>query len=247
MTTTSVEAMPDRHEPMSGGSLRSKAKLRRKLAQLSGEGLGAVLRKAFKDHVYRTREYVILEWLPVVGQSYSDAPVQRDVRVVGPDDEMPDLSRYFASQAAGTEATIRAGCIGTFAMKDGDVVGISLISRQDYWEPSDRNWFPVRDGEAYQFGWLVAPDQRSFAVASRLVKVSTGYLAALGCRRTYCAVDTWNTNSLGSLLFMGFQEAGECVTSHRLLRWSWTTRETYQEPKFKRYQRNRAGRTRSSG
>ena len=183
---------------------------------------------------------------PTDGQSYSDAPLQRDVLAVGPDDEMPDLSRYFASQAPGTEATIRAGCIGFFAMKNGDVIGFGLVSRQDYWAPSSRTMFPVRDGEAYKFGWLVAQDQRSFAVASRLVKVSTGYLAAVGCRRTYCAVETWNTNSLGSLIFMGFQEAGECLTAHRLLWWSWSTRETYQEPKFKRYQRKRAGRARSS-
>jgi len=241
--TTSVDRLPDRHGPTSGGSLRRK--LSRKLAQLRAQGFGAIMRKAFRDHVYREREYVILEWLPVEDQSYSDAPVQRDVRVVGPDDEMPDLSRYFASQAAGTEATIRAGGIGFFAMKVGDVVGMSLASRQDYWEASDRTWFPVREGEAYQFGWLVAPDQRSFAVASRLVKVGAHYLAAVGCRRTYCAVETWNKNSLVSLLYLGYREAGECVTAHRLLRWSWLTNETYQDARFKRYQRKGA-RARSS-
>lgn len=242
--TTSVDRLPDRHTPMSGGSLSRK--LQRKLAQLGAQGFSAVVRKAFRDHVYREREYVILEWLPMEGQSYSDAPLQRDVHVVGPDDEMPDLSRYFASQAAGTEATIRAGGIGFFAMKDGDVVGMSLASRQDYWEASDRTWFPVRDGEAYQFGWLVAPDQRSFAVALRLVKVGAAYLAAVGCRRTYCAVETWNKNSLASLLYLGYREAGELVTAHRLWCWSWSSKETYREPRYKRYQRKGADRARSS-
>jgi GNAT superfamily N-acetyltransferase len=247
--STSVERSLD----LRGSSLGTRAaalrgKLQRKLDQVRAQGIGAVLSKGFKDHIYGTRELVILEKFTETSKSRRDPLTQDNVVVVQPGDPLPDMSRYFsASQIAGCEATIRAGCTCFFAVKDGHVVGFGFAALSDYYETEYQRWFRVSDAEAYTFNWLVVSDQRSFVLASRLEKACAAYLARRGCRRLYCVVETWNTSSLGTLLFLGYQESGEFLTLRRLFHWSWSTRKTGQEPRFARYQRKRTGRRQASG
>jgi RimJ/RimL family protein N-acetyltransferase len=246
--STSVERSLDAASISDGRASCLREKLYRKLGQVRSQGLGPILRKAFRDHVYRRRDWVILERFLEVSETNSDAAAQADVIVVEPGDSLPDLPRQFSAvQIASHEATIRAGCTGFFAVKDGEVVGVVFGSREDYYEVPERSWFRVSEGEAYMFGWLIAPGHRSFTIASRLVKAGNAHMATRGCRRLYCAVESWNTSSLGPLLFLGYQEAGEVLIIRRLLRWAWSTREAYREPRFARYQRKRASRARSSG
>jgi GNAT superfamily N-acetyltransferase len=246
--STSVERSLDlRASSLGARASALRGKLQSKLDQVRARGIGAVIFKAFKDHIYGTRELVILEKFPETGRSGRDPLKQGDVVVVQPGDPLPDMSRYFsASQIAGCQGTIRAGCTGFFALKDGHVVGFGFAALSDYYETQYHRWFRVRDAEAYTFNWLVVSDQRSFALASRLEKACAAYLARRGCRRLYCVVETWNTSSLGTLLFLGYQESGEFVTLRRLLRGSWSTRKTGQEPRFARYQRKHGGRRQAS-
>jgi GNAT superfamily N-acetyltransferase len=248
MSTSVERSLGSRTSSLGTRASTLRWKLRRKLDQVRSQGLGAVLSKGFKDHVYRTRELVVLQKFPEAGRPGRDPLKQGNVVVVQPGDSLPDMSRYFsAAQRVGCEATIRAGCTGFFAIKDGDVVGFGFAALSDYYETDYHRWFPVADAEAYTFNWLVVPDQRSFAIASRLEKACAAYLAQRGCRRLYCVVETWNTSSFGTLLFLGYQEFGEFLMLRRLFGWSWSTRKTGQEPRFARYHRKRTPRRQASG
>jgi hypothetical protein len=248
MSTSVERSLEARASSFGARASALRWKLRRKLDQVRSQGFGPVLAKAFKDHVYRTRELVVLEKFIETARPGRDPLSQGNVVVVQSGDSMPDMSRYFsAAQKAGCEETIRAGCIGFFAVKDGDVVGFGFAALSDYYETQYQRWFPVRDAEAYTFNWLIVPDQRSFAVASRIEKACVAYLAQRGYRRLYCVVETWNTSSFGTLLFLGYQEFGEFLTLRRLFGWSWSTKKTGQAPRFARYHRKRAGRHQASG
>jgi GNAT superfamily N-acetyltransferase len=238
MSTSVERSLDSRASSLGARASALRWKLQRKLDQVRAQGLRAVLSKGFKDHVYRSRELVVLEKLTEPG---CDPVTQGNVVVVQPGDPLPDMRRYFsAAQAAGSAATIQAGCTGFFAVKDGHTVGFGFAALSDYYETDYQRWFPVGPAEAYTFNWLVVPGQRSFAVAAQLEKACAGWLAQRGCRRLYCVFETWNTSSLGTLLFLGYRESGEFVTLRRFLGWSWSTSKTDQEPRFTRYQRKRS-------
>jgi hypothetical protein len=237
--STGIDQLSDT-APSNELSSALQGKLQKKVDDLRALGLGGTLRKAFYDHLYRTRDYVVTEYVIEPHGPSPDPAEHKDVMAIGPDDQMPDFRRHFGdAKAAETEATIRAGKLCFVVLKDDAVVALCFCTMDDHYEASDQFCFPVRDGEAYFFGHLAPSSQRGFAAYSRLLKFAVAFLSSRGCHRLYATVEPWNLNALGPQLFLGFREAGEILHLRRFLWWSWSTTEPYAGLRYPRYQRRR--------
>lgn len=202
------------------------ARLRHRLRR---EGVGAVLRKAFADHVFRSSTSVVLEADSRevrLGEIRVDPGVA--LLAMSGDDPVPPLCPWMRHRHADFARMLKEGLLGFFVLRDDVAVGCAWIALSDHHDPRTREHYAVAPGEAYHFSWLLDPAERPRGTALPFVRWVVASLRDRGIRRMYGVVDRANRASYRVLERFGYRESGTLVRHYVVLHRCWTRVSRYE-------------------
>jgi|GEM_PF-6369904 len=197
------------------------SKIKKLVEQIKSKGLGSVLNKARRDHIF-ARNHEICIRLDMANPTYQWFAKERghDVFEIKTKDD-PALARAkrdFPKRGRGLDEYIEVGCWIYTIELDGRVVGLFVCAHRNFYDKNlYRLTFELEPHECYGFGFLVNPQDRG-SQAAKLV-LSEGFRMLLKHGKTHMnAVCTSESPPLYRFyLRIGFVPTGKAIDFYRIL------------------------------
>ena len=197
------------------------SKIKKFVGQVRDAGLGSVLNKARRDHIF-ARHHEIYIRLAMADLSYQWFAQERgyDVFEIKTKDNpaLDRAKRDFPKRGRGFDDYIDVGCWIYTIESDGRVVGLYICALENFYDKNlYRLNFKLEPHECYGFGFLVNPKDRG-SQAAKLI-LSEGFRMLLGQGKTHMkAVCTSESPALYRFyLRMGFIPTGKAIDFYRIL------------------------------
>ncbi len=217
---------------MSGvrGHRGADSRIGRAAANVRKLGLGGLVAKAVRDHVFRQELSFILarrtDDLPPADMLPKPDGVQLVELTRG--DAVPPLGGWLSHRRADFESLLDDGRVGMFALADGEAIACIWASTEDFRDPNSGLFVKVPEGEAYAFGMMVDHQHRDRNVARLLAIFGLQCIQARGVARVFNYCDVGNETSYRAQAAIGFAETGELMVETRLLRLNLQSRRRYR-------------------
>lgn len=203
--------------------------LRRFRDRLARDGAWSAIRKALRDHLYRSSDSVVMEVDPRTIRFGAARPTPGlTFAVLRAHDEVPPLCPFLAHRRGDLAGMLTAGKIGVFVLRDGVAVGCAWLALSDHHDARVREFYPVVPGEAYHYSWLLDPAERTRGTALIFVRWTLQWLRAEDIVRAFGVIDRDNRASYRIHQHFGYREAGMLVRHFHLFHVRWTLMSRYQ-------------------
>jgi len=186
-------------------------KLRKHIKQ---KGLGQTFRALWKRYVFFHWELLWLERdlvSPVAPHKLRPCPPVR-MMLITPQNATA-FTKHFGDRVTTMAELAAEGHIGyMYVDEEGHAVGFIFTATRDYYDRHYyRCWFPVKEGEFFEFGGEVIPAYFGTSLSFDAQITLWETMAAQGCNTVVDVCEINNIQALKMHIRMGYQERG-CIT-----------------------------------
>lgn len=193
-------------------------------ARIRTQGVRAVLKKLFHDHIYSVDHVLLLtraldEDYPLKRVTLSN---MQAVFSSSPKDCAPLLAAY-PDRRKYFETYLEKGCTAAFAVRGDQVVAYVWVATKDFYDAFLYRYdFKIQDKQIYQFAGYVEPAFRGKPVSLALMNLVNAYFAERGYNSTLAAVSTSNEVSMRFHAKLKYRVTEQAFDSVKFLAWRWS-------------------------
>jgi len=220
---------------------RLKGKIVRYVGITRENGLIFLVKKVFRDRVYKTQDVVILlRPLNLKTRKFTRRSILTKIVALDEQIDIDGLIPHFKDKIQHFKRLREEGPILIAAYEHKTIIAYFWISPTSYNDKYVyKHFFKVADKQAYQFAGYIAVEYRGTSIVSETQRVGWEYLLARGYEEVIAAVETDNIISIKTHFHFGFREFGKILHVRKLLFYSWSRLETYEGERFSQYKKKK--------